>query len=65
MTGGGFGGCTVSLVRKAYLEALAAAIGDDYRRQTGIAPSLFTTRPAQARRSCGAKPHCSFWRRVS
>jgi len=47
MTGGGFGGCTVSLVRKNHLEAVAAAIGTDYRQQTGIAPSLFTTRPAQ------------------
>jgi galactokinase len=47
MTGGGFGGCTVSLVRKEHLEPLAAAIDADYRQQTGLAPSLFTTRPAQ------------------
>jgi galactokinase len=47
MTGGGFGGCTVSLVRKDHLEPLAAAIAADYRQQTGVAPSLFTTRPAQ------------------
>ncbi len=47
MTGGGFGGCTVSLVRKDHLEPVAAAIDADYRQQTGIAPSLFTTRPAQ------------------
>lgn len=47
MTGGGFGGCTVSLVRKDHLEPLAAVIDADYRQQTGIAPSLFTTRPAQ------------------
>lgn len=47
MTGGGFGGCTVSLVRKDHLEPLAAAIAADYRQQTGVGPSLFTTRPAQ------------------
>ncbi len=47
MTGGGFGGCTVSLVRKDHLDRLAAAIDTDYRRLTGIAPSIFTTRPAQ------------------
>jgi galactokinase len=47
MTGGGFGGCTVSLVREDELEDLAAAIRDDYQRETGIAPSIFTTRPAQ------------------
>ena len=47
MTGGGFGGCTVSLVRKDHLDRLAAAIDSDYRRLTGIAPTIFTTRPAQ------------------
>jgi galactokinase len=46
MTGGGFGGCTVSLVRSEHLEAVAHAIHDGYRNQTGIVPSLFTTRPA-------------------
>ncbi len=47
MTGGGFGGCTVSLVRKDQLETLATAIRDDYHRKTGIMPTIFTTRPAQ------------------
>jgi galactokinase len=47
MTGGGFGGCTVSLVRKDHLQDLAAAIRDDYHRETGIIPTIFTTRPAQ------------------
>jgi galactokinase len=47
MTGGGFGGCTVSLVRKDRLAPLATAIRDDYYKETGIMPTLFTTRPAQ------------------
>jgi galactokinase len=47
MTGGGFGGCTVSLVRKDRLAPLATAIRDDYHAKTGIVPTLFTTRPAQ------------------
>jgi galactokinase len=47
MTGGGFGGCTVSLVRKAHLDRVASAIAADYQRLTGIAPTMFTTRPAQ------------------
>ncbi len=50
MTGGGFGGCTVSLVRKDDVNALAAAIGDEYFRETRIVPTLFTTRPAQGAR---------------
>jgi len=47
MTGGGFGGCTVSLVRKDHLDQLAASIASDYQRLTGVAPTMFTTRPAQ------------------
>jgi galactokinase len=46
MTGGGFGGCTVSLVHSDQVETIASAIRDDYHRETGILPSLFTTRPA-------------------
>jgi galactokinase len=45
MTGGGFGGCTVSLVLGDRLDAVARTIHDRYREQTGITPSLFTTRP--------------------
>jgi galactokinase len=47
MTGGGFGGCTVSLVRKDHLDRLVASIASDYLRLTGIVPTMFTTRPAQ------------------
>ncbi|MCH5372749.1 MAG: galactokinase, partial [Planctomycetes bacterium] len=47
MTGGGFGGCTVSLVRQAELGCVSAAIRDGYREKTGIQPTLFTTRPAR------------------
>jgi galactokinase len=50
MTGGGFGGCTVSLVRADQLPVIATAIRDGYQQKTGIRPSLFTTRPA-----CGAQ----------
>ncbi len=47
MTGGGFGGCTVSLVRRCHLAQAAASIAEEYRRRTGIEPTIFTTRPAQ------------------
>ena len=47
MTGGGFGGCTVSLVRSGDVESVARSIRAEYRRRTGIEPSIFTTRPAQ------------------
>jgi galactokinase len=46
MTGGGFGGCTVSLVRTDAVEAVSCSIGESYRQRTGIEPTMFATRPA-------------------
>ncbi|HEV3415706.1 MAG TPA: galactokinase [Pirellulales bacterium] len=50
MTGGGFGGCTVSLVRTDAVDAVARSIGESYREQTGIAATMFPTRPAAGAR---------------
>lgn len=47
MTGGGFGGCIVSLVRTKSIGAATAAILDGYRKVTGIDALAFTTRPAR------------------
>jgi len=47
MTGGGFGGCTVSLVRTAAVDEAARTICDRYQSQTGIVPTAFVTPPAQ------------------
>jgi galactokinase len=47
MTGGGFGGCTVSLVDSKRVPAVAELIYADYQQKTGITPSIFVSRPAQ------------------
>jgi galactokinase len=47
MTGGGFGGCTVSLVREDAVESVTQRLHDRYSRETGIEPSIFATRPAR------------------
>src|SRR3954468_22486862 len=47
MTGGGFGGCTVSLVETAKVDRVTRQIADAYRVETGIEPSILTSRPAQ------------------
>ena len=47
MTGGGFGGCTVSLVKTDAAGAVARLLAQRYFQQTGIQPTLFTTRPAR------------------
>jgi galactokinase len=47
MTGGGFGGCTVSLVETAKAEQAAGRIADAYRRAVGIEPTILTSRPSR------------------
>ena len=46
MTGGGFGGSTVTLCHSIHAEAIARQMNDRYQAQTGIEPLLFVTRPA-------------------
>ncbi len=47
MTGGGFGGCTVTLVKSAAADAVAETLGARYREKTGIEPHVFASRPAR------------------
>ncbi len=46
MTGGGFGGCTVALVRTEAVGAVSDRIASEYEARTKIKPSLFVSRPA-------------------
>jgi galactokinase len=41
MTGGGFGGCTVNLVRASDAEEFARQIALRYQQKTGITPSVY------------------------
>lgn len=41
MTGGGFGGCTVNLVREENAEEFAKRIAERYREATGIRPQVY------------------------
>jgi galactokinase len=45
MTGGGFGGCTVTLVRADRAEALAEHLTEGYKASTGKDADCFVTRP--------------------
>jgi galactokinase len=47
MTGGGFGGCTVSLVETAKVDDVARKLSQDYQADTGIEPTVLTSRPAR------------------
>jgi galactokinase len=41
MTGGGFGGCTINLVRKDRIAAFKACVSDGYERSTGRRPDIY------------------------
>jgi len=46
MTGGGFGGCTVALVKAASVQTISDRIASEYEKRTKIKPTLFVSRPA-------------------
>lgn len=43
MTGAGFGGCTVSLVREDAVERFKAEVSENYQKKIGYAPSFYIT----------------------
>ena len=67
LTGAGFGGCTVTLVRREAVAALAEAVAERYPARTGLTPQVFEVEPvergADARcltappTSCSRDPH--------
>ena len=46
MTGGGFGGCAVALVKTELVEAISQQIAAGYKKKTRIEATLFVSRPA-------------------
>ena len=50
MTGGGFGGCAVSLVRTDAVQRTTRALDQAYEKKTGRQASIFSSRPAAGAR---------------
>jgi galactokinase len=46
MTGGGFGGCVVALVKSEAVAAISKKLGGDYKKKTGMDATIFGSRPA-------------------
>jgi galactokinase len=46
MTGGGFGGCAVALVKTELVETISQKIAADYKKKTKIEATIFVSRPA-------------------
>jgi galactokinase len=47
MTGGGFGGCTINLVRTPAVNNFQSRVGDAYEKSTGLAPQIFVSPAAE------------------
>jgi len=47
MTGAGFGGCTVNLIERNYIDAFKKNIKNEYKKITGIIPDIYVTSPAE------------------
>ena len=47
MTGGGFGGCAVALVKTEAVSRISDRIATEYGKRTKIEPSIFVSRPAE------------------
>ena len=47
MTGGGFGGSTVTLCESRQASGIAATLSQEYHKTTGITPQIFASRPSQ------------------
>jgi len=41
MTGAGFGGCTVNLVKDEAVEGFVSAVGSGYEKKTGRKPEIY------------------------
>ncbi|HSS99515.1 MAG TPA: hypothetical protein VLK33_20915, partial [Terriglobales bacterium] len=46
MTGGGFGGCTINLVRAEDVPQFRDLISTEYKNKTGRTPEIYVSRPA-------------------
>ena len=47
MTGAGFGGCTVNLIERSYINCFKKSIQNEYKKITGISPDIYVTLPAE------------------
>ena len=47
MTGGGFGGSTVTLCESRKASEIAEILATEYEKTTGITPQIFASRPSQ------------------
>lgn len=49
-TGGGFGGCTVTIIEKDRIPEAIAFVGSNYRKKTGFEASFYIAKPSEGAR---------------
>jgi galactokinase len=47
MTGGGFGGCTINLVKQEAVESFREVVAKEYQAQTGLVPEIYSLKAAE------------------
>jgi galactokinase len=55
MTGGGFGGCTVNLVKADAVQDFKAIVAIEYKKRTGLQPEIYTCTAADGAREITAQ----------
>lgn len=50
MTGGGFGGCTVNIVKKEVVDKFSRVVSKEYQKKTGIKPKIYIYNPENGAR---------------
>ncbi|MCF8226990.1 MAG: galactokinase [Bacteroidales bacterium] len=53
MTGAGFGGCTVSLVKEDSIEEFIREVGNNYENKTGLIPEFYIAEPGDGAKKIG------------
>lgn len=59
LTGGGFGGCTVSRIKREIPKSVIGGLAERYESATGIEPYCFATRPGHGAQVLSAD-ECEF-----
>jgi galactokinase len=57
MTGGGFGGCTVNLVRRSALDKFGETITREYSKATGLTPNIYVSEAGAGAREVTSAKH--------